>query len=467
MRTFRNPFLNWLAEHPGGAAFALVGIVLVVLAFAPILLYLVPIRKVPLVYNLRNLQNRWMTTLVTALAFTLVTALLTGMLSFVKGMDRLIESSGHPGNIMVLSEGATDEAFSNLSRFAVQDLPDELQKGISTVQADPKDPSKKKYLVSQEVYVVVMYMIPGADEKARRRRFVQLRGLSDMDIAAHLHDIKLAHGKWPSTESGGTVQLPDGGTAREIVIGAGVARAFGADVGKEMLEPGDTVTLGPLRWVVVGVMEEGTNSFGSEIWTRDSNVQENFGRENSYCSYVIRTDSAEKAKVAVQLIKDFKSAKTFQAYTEREYYAKMTDTSKGLSAGIYLVAVIMAIGGMLGIMNTMYAAISQRSKDIGVLRLMGFQRWQIMLSFQFESLLIALLGGMLGCLIAYLAFDGWTVTSLISSGPGGGGKTVILRVTFDLGIFIWGLLFSVIMGNLGGLLPSWTAMRLRPLESLK
>src|SRR6516165_299051 len=114
MRTFRNPFLNWIVEHPGLAGLALVGVALLVLTVLPILLYLTPIRKVPLVYNIRNLQNRWKTTLVTALAFTLVTGLLTFMLSFVKGMDRLIDSSGDPRNVIVLSDGATDEAFSNL-----------------------------------------------------------------------------------------------------------------------------------------------------------------------------------------------------------------------------------------------------------------------------------------------------------------------------------------------------------------
>jgi len=141
----------------------------------PILLYCLPIRKVPLVYNLRNLQNRWKTTLVTALAFTMVTGLLTFMLSFVKGMDRLTDSSGHPGNVMVLSDGATDEAFSNLPAFSAQLLPADLQKRDRHRADDPDDPESKKYLVSQEVYVVVMYMIPNAAPGARARRFVQLR----------------------------------------------------------------------------------------------------------------------------------------------------------------------------------------------------------------------------------------------------------------------------------------------------
>ena len=222
MRTFRNPFFNWLAEHPVAASFALVGLCILLLAVLPILLYLLPIRKVPLVYNVRNLQNRWKTTLATALAFTLVTALLTFMLSFVKGMDRLTESSGHPGNVLVLSDGATDEAFSNLPPFSAQLLPADLQKEIVTVQADPNDAESRKFLISQEVYVVVMYMVPNAAAGSRARRFVQLRGMDDIQVAALVHDVKLAHGDWPN--AAGVRQLEGTDTAKEIVIGSGVAR---------------------------------------------------------------------------------------------------------------------------------------------------------------------------------------------------------------------------------------------------
>jgi len=308
-------------------------------------------------------------------------------------------------------------------------------------------------------------MIPNPPPGGRTRRFVQLRGLDDMPVAAEVHGVKLGKGDWPSPS--GVRKINDTDTALEVVLGHGVARAFGADIGKAILEPGDTLVLGPRKWVVAGVMEEGSASFSSEIWTRDLHVQANFGRENSYCSYIVRTGGADKAKLAVQELKNFKSERNLQAYTERDYYAKMTDTSKQFSAASYVVAFIMAIGGVLGIMNTMYAAISQRSKDIGVLRLMGYRRWQILLSFQFESMIIAILGGTLGCILAYLAFDGTTVTSIISSGQGGGGKTIVLRLTCDFQVLLSGLIFTLVMGAVGGFIPAFSAMRLRPLESLK
>jgi ABC-type antimicrobial peptide transport system permease subunit len=181
----------------------------------------------------------------------------------------------------------------------------------------------------------------------------------------------------------------------------------------------------------------------------------------------VRTANPEKAKLAVQSLKDVKLEQNFQAFTEHDYYAKMNDTSKTFSIASYIVAIIMAVGGALGIMNTMFAAISQRSKDIGVLRLMGFRRSQILMSFMFESLTIAMLGGMLGCLIAFVVFDGYSVTSIISSGAGGGGKTVVLRLTVDFQVLLAGIIFTLAMGNIGGAIPAISAMRLRPLESLK
>jgi ABC-type antimicrobial peptide transport system permease subunit len=317
-----------------------------------------------------------------------------------------------------------------------------------------------------------MYMIPNAPPGGRQRRFVQMRGLDNMQTAAEIHGVTLTEGHSWGTP-GGVSPIGDNESAKEIVIGHGIARTFGNDLGKPMLEKGDVLRLGEDKWVVVGIMAEGSAAFSSEIWTRARSVQENFGRKDAsgaftYGSFVIRTKGPKEAKAAVEMLKDPKIVgRSFQAYTEREYYAKMNETSKQFSGAAWLVAFIMALGGILGIMNTMYAAVSQRSKDIGVLRLMGYRRWQILLSFHFESMLIAVVGGLLGCLLAYLIFDGRTVTSIISSGQGGGGKTVVLRLVCDAQVLGIGAVFTLYMGAFGGFIPAFSAMRLRPLESLK
>jgi ABC-type antimicrobial peptide transport system permease subunit len=116
-------------------------------------------------------------------------------------------------------------------------------------------------------------------------------------------------------------------------------------------------------------------------------------------------------------------------------------------------------------MNTMFAAISQRSKDIGVLRILGYARWQILVSFFLESLMLALAAGVLGCAIGYLA-DGRTASSIISSGQGG-GKSVVLRLVVDGPTLLSGLLFALGMGAVGGLVPALTSMSSRPLQAVR
>src|SRR4051812_20011250 len=179
-------WVTWIANHPVKTAFLLIALGVMLFALLPLLLTLTPLRKVPLTYNLRNLQIRWKTTLVTALAFTMVTALLTVMLAFVTGMRKLTEGSGHPGNVLVLSDGATDEAFSNLPKFSIELLPGDLQK---LIQKDGKT-----YLATQEVYVIVTHKIPNAAPGGRQRRFVQMRGLDNPRIAGLVHEVTLAHG---------------------------------------------------------------------------------------------------------------------------------------------------------------------------------------------------------------------------------------------------------------------------------
>ena len=222
------------------------------------------------------------------------------------------------------------------------------------------------------------------------------------------------------------VERPSKATAPEVVLGNGVAKTFGADLGKPTLLPGDIVEIGPRRWYVSGIMKESNSSFGSEIWALDTPVQETFGRRNSYSSFVVRTKEEKIGSEAAKKLKENRSGqRSYNAQTEQEYYSKLRGTNDQFRYAIIFVAIILAVGGVLGVMNTMFAAISQRAKDIGVLRLLGFTRFQILCSFLVESLVISMVGGLLGCALGLL-FDGTTVSSIVSSGAGGGGKSVIL-----------------------------------------
>lgn len=448
-------------------ALLLLVVVSVLASFVALAVAVLPVAKVPIRYNLRNLQMRWRTTLLTALAFTLVIFILTVMLAFVQGMYRLTQESGQPGNVMILSDGANDEAFSYLPPdMNVAKLPKDLQDMVAT-------DAQGKHMAVKEVYVIANQELANPLPGGRRRRFVQVRGVDDAQMAANIHAIELDKGStWFSRSGVREVPRESGGKDEffEVVLGDGVARTFGQDKGQGPVGPGEIITLGPRRWYVVGVMKPSGSAFGSEVWAKDEHVARNFGRVKdstiAYNSVVVRVKDPALAQEAAAFLKKERTQESIVAFTEKEYYAKLSDTNTQFLFAIIIIAIIMAFGGVLGIMNTMFAAISQRSKDIGVLRLLGFGRRQILLSFLLESVVIAMIGGLVGSGLGCLA-DGWTATSIVSSGAGGGGKSVVLKLVVNGTIIGAGLAFSFLMGAVGGLVPSWLSMRLKPLESLR
>jgi hypothetical protein len=454
----------WIFNHPLEA----------IAAFGALVIVLLVVCKVPIGYNLRNLVVRWPTTILIALAFTVVIGLLTVMLAFVNGMYRLTEGSGQPGNVIVLSDGATDELFSNLAFGDTSDVEHKVAPKLRpAIQRDPEG----RLLVSRETYIVANQPVPTAPGEPTRRRFIQIRGLDDCAVGGRVHNLALLEGKWFSAR--GVQALPGNEanakfgpqTAIEAVLGEGLARQLGKDRGKERLGIGDVFELGPnqdakdirvQKWVVVGILQSAGSTFDSEVWAKRDNVGKMFGKLD-YTTIVLRTKDGQAAKdVAHDLAHQ---SPPLGAKTELEYYDKLAETNRQFLVAIIIVAVIMAIGGIFGVMNTMFAAISQRTKDIGVLRILGFARWQILVSFFLESVAIAILGGLLGCGLGYLA-DGWSATSIVSSGMGG-GKSVMLKLVVDANTLGVGMLLALLMGALGGLVPALSAMRLRPLESLR
>jgi ABC-type lipoprotein release transport system permease subunit len=437
---------------------------------------LISIGRVPLSYNRRNILVRWKVTSLTLFAFCFVVGLLVFMLGFVNGMNNLTENTGIPSNVFVLSEGATDELFSNLGYGDVGNIE------RATTDLDPSDRpirrtvgvkyldqgGKKTYLASRETYYVINMAIPKSDPP--RRRFVQLRTMEDAAIAATVHNMELQ-------ANGGSRWFSDAGSTNgriECVLGEGIASTLGADLGKPQLMPGDEFVMGDLNWLVVGVMKSEGTTFGSEIWAKRTNlITKPFGKE-SYTTLVMRIDvegsketqRAASQALAYELSKRYTQQK-LKAFSEPDYYAELTKTNNQFLNAIILLAVVMSIGGVFGMMTTMFASINQRIRDIGVLRLLGFKRWQVLVSFMIESLTVALVGGAAGVFIGWAVGDGQSATSTLSSGGGGGGKNFAVKLDIDGQIMAAGLLLTLVMGRLGGLVPALSAMRLKVLDSLR
>ncbi|MFO0844644.1 MAG: FtsX-like permease family protein [Gemmataceae bacterium] len=468
------------------------GVGFLALTFAAIFLVLFlqslgVLKKVPFSYSLRNLAVRWPITGLTAMAFTLVVALLVFMLAFVQAMYKLTESSGVPENVLVLSDGATDELFSNLGFGDVKEI--ELRPEVVRENGKP--------LASWEVYVVVNQPISvrkcprcgqlvGVDRYdelvkhgepacegsglsvrgTRGRRFIQVRGIEDPAVSGRVHNLALHDGgTWFSSSSVRALAGSSSGEqAIEAVIGEGLARELGPDLSKKALEVGDLFELGPRRWVVVGILKSAGSTFDSEVWGKFQIVGELFGK-SAYTTCVLRAADADAAgELAADLSANYKKPAVV-AQPEPKYYASLNTTNEQFLGGVMLLAFIMAIGGAIAVMNTMFAAIAQRTKDIGVLRILGFAPWQVLVSFFLESVLLALVGGLLGCAIGFLA-NGWTASSVISSGQGG-GKSIVLKLIVDGMTLGAGMVFALVMGCLGGLIPSLSAMRLRPLDAVR
>src|SRR5262249_55094462 len=162
------------------------------------------------------------------------------------------------------------------------------------------------------------------------------------------------------------------------------------------------------KWVVVGILRSAGSTFDSEVWAKRELAGDMFGKKG-YTTVVLRSPDAKAAKtLATDLTANYKRP-AGQAVTEPEYYERLSTTNKQFSFAIWFVVIVMGIGGVFGVMNTMFAAISQRTKDIGVLRILGFARWQILTSFFLEALVLGLVGGLIGCAVGSLA-NGWSMT---------------------------------------------------------
>ncbi|MCS7016523.1 MAG: ABC transporter permease [Gemmatales bacterium] len=400
---------------------------------------------IPLRYNVRNLMVRWRVTLLTAFGFLLVVAILVVMLAFVEGINELARRAGRPDNVIVLREGTNDELFSDIA-----DTADLARVWLNEYVATD---SAGEPLFSPEVYAIATQQLPPDPRDGRPRyRFLQIRGVLNPPRAAAVHGLQLLRGRWFSS------------VGNECVMGEGIAALLGLDVGSSF-----TIREG-LTWQVVGILDSRGTPFDSETWAKREVVGQEFGKDNVergqrfFTSILLRLRDPVAVSWFCETIKD-RTGLEVSAVPEPKYYERMSEANTMFLAAALFIAAIMAVGGMFGLMNTMFATVTQRTKDIAVLRILGYQRWQILLSFLLEAMLLALLGGLAGMAVGSM-FHGVEQKSFISSGQGG-GKTVVFQITVTPFVLRTAFWFTVVMGFLGGLIPSWAATRLRPLEALR
>ena len=375
---------------------------------------------VPITYNLRNLVQRKGTTLMTALGIGLTVAVLVTSIALTQGLASVFAGSGDPRHLMVLRKGTDAELTSSISADTyqiVRNLP-----GIA-VGADGQP------LVSQEGVSVVNLHSVDNDHGMN----VSVRGILPVGLA--MRNVKLEQGQMFSPG------------LRQVIVGSAIARRYPS------AHIGGTVKFGRGDWQVVGVFSSGETAFNSEIWADLNQLAGDYDRQGTPSSLLVRTQSQAALESLTKTINDDQRLGS-QALTEKEYYAKLTESGILIEGLGFSVAVIMAIGSAFAATNTMYAAVARRSKEVGTLRALGFSKGMILRSFILESVFLAMLGGILGVILA-LPINGLTT--------GVGNFQTFSDVAFKFQVTPFaiavGLAFAACIGAMGGFLPAWAAAR--------
>ena len=270
---------------------------------------------------------------------------------------------------------------------------------------------------------------------------VTVRGLMPAGIELRRY-VRLAEGRWFNS------------SRREVVVGKSVAGRFPA------ARLGRRIRIARSEWDIVGVMDAARGAQDSEIWGDLYQVSSDLDRSEVVSSAVLQATDAVTTKT---LINDINNDRRLEltASSEKDYYDEQTSSAAPLEFIGFMVAIIMAVGSSFAAMNTMYAAVARRAREIGTLRVLGFSRFSILLSFFVEGVLLSALGGILGCLLV-LPLNG--ITTAI-------GSTNFADLAFDFHltpqIMLTGIAFAALLGGVGGLFPAGTASRKEILTALR
>jgi len=372
---------------------------------------------IPLVYNVRSVKARWTSTIVAVVGIAGTVGVFVAMLSLARGFKATLVSSGSADNALITRAGATSEMTSGVSLDSVKIIQD--APGIARGADGP--------LLTPEA--VLMAPIPllstGTDAN------VELRGVAP-NVFAIRSNVKIIEGRMfrPGLS--------------ELIVGKNPKATYSG------LTLGSTIGLGSVRWQVVGIFDAGGSAFDSEVWGDAHLLNGAYKRPDTF-SQSVTVHLASPA--ALQQLRDTLTADprlNVDVTREIDYYAKQSTRMTQLITILGgFVALIMAIGAVFGALNTMYSAVAERGREIATMRALGFNSWNVVLSFLFEALLISFVGGLVGCL-AVLPLNGLTTSTM--NFQTFSNLAFAFKITFDL---LWmGVLFAMVMGVLGGMPPA-------------
>lgn len=387
--------------------------------------------KIPLSYNARSLLQRPASTLLTALGIALVVAVFIGMLALANGFRAALTRTGSAQNVLVLRRGADSELSSGLDRESVNILASSPHIASGT---------DSKPMVSPEVYVLIP--LPRAGKDTTVLANVVVRGVSAAAWTVR-NNLQIDEGRKP--ESG----------KAEICVGKKMAGRF------DHTAVGDKLHFAGRDWNVVCRFSAGGSAFESEIWGENEQFMPVF-RGEAFQSVTFRLKDPAAFEEAKRTLEADRRL-TVDVHRESDFYVQQSQLlGRILQILALMITSIMAIGAIFGAINTMYAAVASRSHEIAVLLTVGFHPRSVLASFLVESALIAVVGGVIGALLAL------PVNGIVTSTTNWASFSEIafsFRITPVL--LLAGLVFAVVMGLVGGFLPAWRAARMQVVEALR
>jgi putative ABC transport system permease protein len=379
--------------------------------------------------NIKSIPERWASSLVIVVGLAGVVAVFTALLAMGAGFESTLKASGRADEVMVMRGGSDAEINSGLSREAVDII--EQSPGVR-LGADGKS------LASAEM-LVIAELLRKNDLKSGVN--ITVRGVEPAAFPLR-PQLKIVAGR----------NFTPG--LRELIVGRGVTRQF------QGAAPGNVVRMRGSDWTVVGVFESG-DAYESELWADINVAHSTFSREGASSVLVALDGTAGFEKLKQSLGADPRV--TVDIIRQQDYFSDQTKQFRqtiGVLASV--VTAIMALGAIFAALNSMYAAVATRSKEIATLRAIGFGGLPVLVSVMVEALLLALVGGFIGAVIAYVLFNNLSVSTL-----GQNFTQVVFNFKITPALVIRGLIISLLIGMVGGFLPALRATRLAVVDSLR
>jgi ABC-type antimicrobial peptide transport system permease subunit len=388
--------------------------------------------KIPFKYILRSLLTRRLTTAITVVGVTLVVFVFAAVLMLSNGIHKTLVGTGSEENVLIARKAANGEISSIISTDVY---------GIITSLPQVARGSDGRPVATGDVAVIIN--LPKVGEEAGMSN-VTVRGV--LEPAFQLRpQVKIVEGRL------------FGWGAREVVVGSAIAKRFhGSQIG-------DRIKFGGDEWTIVGQFEAGGSGFDSEMWGDATQLQDAFSRTGSFSTVTFRLAGADKLEPLKKAFELDNRLQELEIKTEKQFFE---DQSQFMSIfigalGIF-ITVFFSVGAVIGAMITMYAAVANRTVEIGTLRALGFKRRSVLTAFLLESMLISMIGAAIGLALASLL--GFLRVSTLNF-----GSFSELEFSFALSsdIVISSLIFALLMGFVGGFLPSLRAARLNIVNALR